>query len=79
MQNKQTIAREAHRLALSSRNEVTTMLRQKKKYIYIYVCVCVCLFQVSRPYQGFGPDPKHFIVNCEQNVVKFAGKWGKMY
>ena len=43
------------------------------------VCVCVCLFQVSRPYLGFGPDPKHFIVNCEQNVVKFAGKWGKMY
>ena len=39
----------------------------------------ICVFQVSRPYLGFCPDPKHFIVNCEQNVVKFAGKWGKMY
>ena len=38
-----------------------------------------CVFQVSRPYLGFCPDPEHFIVNCEQNVVKFAGKWGKMY
>ena len=37
------------------------------------------MFQVSRPYLGFCPDPKHFIVNFEQNVVKFAGKWGKMY
>ena len=34
----------------------------------------ICVFQVSRPYLGFCPDPKHFIVNCEQNVVKFAGK-----
>ena len=39
----------------------------------------MCVFQVSRPYLRFCPDPKHFIVNCEQNVVKFAGKWGKMY
>ena len=37
-----------------------------------------CAFQVSRPYLGFCPDPKYFIVNCEQNV-KFAGKRGKMY
>ena len=37
----------------------------------------MCLFQFFRPYLGFCPDPKHFIVNCEQNVVKFAGKWGK--
>ena len=37
------------------------------------------MFQVSRPYLGFCPDPKHFIVNCEQNVVKFAEKWGKIY
>ena len=36
----------------------------------------VCVFQVSRPYLGFCPDPKHFIVNCEQNVDKSAGKWG---
>ena len=26
----------------------------------IYICVCV--FQVFRPYLGFLPDPKHFIV-----------------
>ena len=41
----------------------------KKKYM--------CVFQVSRPYLGFCPDPKNFIVNCEQNVVKFAGKMGE--
>ena len=29
--------------------------------------ICVC--QVSLPYQGFCPDPKHFIVNYEQNIV----------
>ena len=38
----------------------------------------MCVFQVSRPYLGFCPDPKHLIVNCEQTVVKFAGKWSKM-
>ena len=47
------------------------VIRQKKRNI--------CVFQVSRPYLGFCPDPKHFIVNWEQNVVKFAGKWGKIY
>ena len=47
------------------------IVRHKKKYISV--------FQVSRPYLGFCPDPKHFIVNCEQNVVKFAGKWEKIY
>ena len=26
-----------------------------------------CVFQVSRPYQGFCPDPKHFIVKIEGN------------
>ena len=30
------------------------------------------MFQVSRPYLGFCPDPKHFIVNCEQNIIKYA-------
>ena len=34
----------------------------------------ICVFQVSRPYIGFCPDPKHFIVNCEQNVVKYVEK-----
>ena len=34
----------------------------------------ICVFQVSRPYLGFCPDPKHFIVNCGQNIVKFAEK-----
>ena len=43
-------------------------IRQKKK---------ICVLQVSRPYLGFSPDPKHFIVDCEQIVVKFAEKWGK--
>ena len=27
-----------------------------------------------RPYLGFCPDPEHFIVNCEQNIVKYADK-----
>ena len=33
----------------------------------------ICVFQVSRPYLGFWPDPKHFIVlkkNCIQNKKK---------
>ena len=34
----------------------------------------VCVFQVSRPYIGFCPDPKPFIVKCEQHIVKYAGK-----
>ena len=51
----------------------TDRLCDKAKKIY------ECVSQVSRPYQGFCPDPKHFIVNCGENVVKFAGKWGKMY
>ena len=46
-------------------------IRQKKKYI--------CVFQVSRPYLGFCPDPKDFFVNCVQNVVKFTKKCRKMY
>ena len=32
------------------------------------------VFQISRPSLGFCPDSKHFIVNCEQNVVKFPEK-----
>ena len=47
------------------------MVTGPKKCKYDFV------FQVSRPYLEFCPDPKHFIVNCEQNVVRFAGKWGK--
>ena len=39
----------------------------------------ICVFQVSQPNLGFCPDPKQFIVNCEQNVVICAGKLGKMY
>ena len=38
----------------------------------------ICMFQVSWPNLGFFPDPKHFIVNCEQNIVKYAEKWGEM-
>ena len=32
----------------------------------------LCMFQVSRPYLGFCPDPKHFIANFKQNSVKYA-------
>ena len=39
----------------------------------------ICVFLVSRPYLGFCSDPKHFIVNCKQNIVKFDEKWKKMY
>ena len=37
------------------------------------------LLEISRPYLyiGFCPDPKHFIVNFEQNSVKYADKWGR--
>ena len=36
------------------------------------------MFEISRLYLYFGfcPDPKHFIVNFEQNSVKYAEKWG---
>ena len=36
------------------------------------------MFQISRPYlyMGFCPNPKHFIVIFEQNIVKYAVKWG---
>ena len=45
--------------------------KAKKKYI--------CVFHVSRSYLGFCPDPKHFISNCEQNVVKNGGKCTEKY
>ena len=38
----------------------------------------MCVFQVSRPYLGFCPDPKHFIVNFEENTVKSVEKSGRM-
>ena len=34
-------------------------MRPKKK---------ICVFQVSRPYLGFWPDPKHFIVLKKKNI-----------
>ena len=34
------------------------------------------MFQVSRPYLGFRPDPEHFIVNFEGKIVKYAEKLG---
>ena len=39
------------------------------------------MFQVSQPSLalGFCLNPKHFIVNCEQNAVKFAEKNGGKY
>ena len=45
--------------------------KEKKKYIYM----CVSGFPTL---PRFLPRPKHFIVNCEQSVVKFAEKWRKM-
>ena len=39
----------------------------------------ICVFQASRSYISFCPNPKYFILNCEQNIVKCAGKWEKMY
>ena len=56
-------------LATPGRSHVTN-LRPKQN---------ICVFQVSRPYLGFCPDLKHFIVDYEQNVVKFAKKWREMY
>ena len=37
----------------------------------------ICVFQVSRPYLGFCPNPKDFIVNSEENIVKCAEKGGE--
>ena len=34
----------------------------------------ICVFQVSRPYLGICLGPKHFIVDCEQKIVKYAEK-----
>ena len=51
------------------RSDQLSLLRQKKKKK-------MCVFQVSRPYIGFRPDPKHFIVNFEGNIVKYAEKMG---
>ena len=31
------------------------------------------MFQVSRPYLGFCPNHKHFILQNEQNIVKRGG------
>ena len=56
--------------AVNLKTRRSIWLRQEKK---------ICVFQVSRPYLGFCLDPKHFTVNCEQNVVNSAEKWGKMY
>ena len=42
-------------------------LKQQKKNI--------CVFQFSRPYLGFSPNTKNFILNCEQNIVKYAENW----
>ena len=52
--------------------DIRHTLRQKKEKKYM------CVFQVSRSYLGFCPDPKHFIVKCEQNIGKYAGKRRKM-
>ena len=38
----------------------------------------ICVFQVSASYLSFCPNLKHFIVNCEQNIVKYAEKQWKM-
>ena len=49
---------------------ILDFLRPKKIYM------CVSGFPTL---PRFFPDSKHFIVNYEQNVVKYAGKWGKKY
>ena len=36
------------------------------------------MFQVSRPYLGFCPDPKHFMMNFKENIVKYVEKQGEM-
>ena len=34
----------------------------------------------KRKYMCFRfPDPKHFIVNCDQNIVKYGGKCSEKY
>ena len=36
-------------------------------------------FQVSRTYLGFCSDPKYFIVQYEQNVVRYVEKLGEIW
>ena len=48
---------------------INTYIGPPKKYM------CVSGFPTI---PRFLPDPKHFIVNYEPNVVKFAEKWGEM-
>ena len=45
-----------------------------KRQVYLRPKTVICMFQVSSPYLGFAPDPKHFIANCKQNIVKYAKK-----
>ena len=50
----------------SYETHMNPLCKARKKYI--------CEFQVSRPYLGFCPDPKHFIVQNEQNIDKYSEK-----
>ena len=50
----------------------------EKNQILWFCTLYQSVFQVSRPYLGFCPDPKHFIVNFEENIVTYAGKWWEM-
>ena len=59
---------QSEQLELCRRADGVFILKPKQLYV----------FQVSRPYLGFCSDPKHFIVNFEENVVKCAEKWGEM-
>ena len=31
-----------------------------------------------RTVPSFSPDTKHFIVNCEKHIAKYAENWGEM-
>ena len=37
----------------------------------------ICVFQVSRPYLGFCPDPKYFILKREHNLLNVLENGGK--
>ena len=45
--------------------------------LYIHKAKKICVFQVSRPYLGFCPDPKHFIVSCKHNIFEYGKNGGK--
>ena len=54
---------------------MTEVYRVYNMFAYIRPKKNICVFQVSRPYLGFWPDPKHFIVlKKKKNIYIYKKK-----